>query len=129
MECKKCEWSWEIETDDENPYLCHKCGFDSKSNDYDLVSLKKWQKENLPFVETITNDGTFRMFESNTNELDLTWHRDNEDRIVESVGKTDWMIQIDNELPKKLEKVFISKGVYHRLIKGNGDLKLKIIKK
>ena len=127
MECVKCEWSWEIETDDMNPYLCHKCGFDDKLNDYDLISLKKWQKENLPFVETITNDGTFRIFESNTNELDLTWHRDNEDRIVESVVQTDWMIQIDNELPKKIDKVFIPKGVYHRLVKGNNDLKIKII--
>ena len=34
MECKKCEWSWEIEVDDENPYLCHKCGFDSKSKSF-----------------------------------------------------------------------------------------------
>ena len=40
MECVKCEWSWEIETDDMNPYLCHKCGFDDKLNDYDLISLK-----------------------------------------------------------------------------------------
>ena len=39
MKCKKCEWSWEIETDDMNPYLCHKCGFDDKLNDYDLISL------------------------------------------------------------------------------------------
>ena len=129
MKCKKCEWSWEIEADDENPYLCHCCGFDSKLNDYDLVSLKKWQQENLPFVESIENGETFRIFESNTNELDLTWHRDNEDRIVESIGETNWKIQFDNELPKKLEKIFIPKGVYHRLIKGDGDLKLKIIKK
>ena len=129
MECKKCKWSWDLESDDENPYLCHKCGFDSELNEYDMESLKKWQEENLPFKETIINNETFRIFESNVNELDLTWHRDNEDRIVESVGSTNWKIQLDNELPKKLESVFIPKGVYHRLIKGNSDLKVKIIKK
>ena len=57
------------------------------------------------------------------------WHRDREDRIIESIGETDWMIQIDNELPKKIEeKVFIPMGVYHRVIKGTGDLKIKLIK-
>ena len=129
MKCKKCEWGWKIEKEDENPYLCHKCGFDSKLNDYDIPALKKWQKENLPFVEQVINDERFRIFESNTNELDLTWHKDNEDRIVESVGETNWKIQLDNELPKKLEKIFIPKGIYHRLIKGDNDLKIKIIKK
>ena len=40
------------------------------------------------------------------------------------------MVQIDNELPKKIEReVFIPMGAYHRLIKGTGDLKVKVIKK
>jgi hypothetical protein len=54
------------------------------------------------------------------------WHRDNQDRIVESIGDTNWMIQFDNELPKRIDKVFIPKWIYHRLIKGDGDLKIKI---
>ena len=36
---------------------------------------------------------------------------------------------MDNELPIKLtegKEYFIPKGVYHRLIKGDGDLKVKI---
>jgi len=36
----------------------------------------------------------------------LVWHRDKEDRIVESVGKTNWMIQMDNEVPKIIEGEF-----------------------
>jgi hypothetical protein len=39
------------------------------------------------------------------------------------------MIQLDNELPILLEKgkeIFIPKGLYHRVIKGNGDLKVSI---
>ena len=128
MECKKCKWEWDIEMDDKNPYLCHKCGFDSELNRYDMKSLKAWQKENLPFTEKIINNETIRIFESNINELDLSWHRDNEDRIIESVGDSDWLIQLDNELPKKINETFIPKGVYHRLIKGSGDLKLKIQK-
>ena len=56
------------------------------------------------------------------------WHRDRESRIVESIGDTDWMIQIDNELPKVIDKVLIPMGVYHRLIKGSGDLKINLTK-
>jgi predicted RNA-binding Zn-ribbon protein involved in translation (DUF1610 family) len=35
--CKNCKWSWEIEKDDKNPYLCHKCGFDNSQNKFDYV--------------------------------------------------------------------------------------------
>jgi hypothetical protein len=38
-------------------------------------------------------------------------------------------IQIDDELPKPLKvKFFIPMGVYHRVIKGTGNLKIKLIK-
>jgi hypothetical protein len=39
------------------------------------------------------------------------------------------MIQIDNELPKQIRgEVFIPMGIYHRVIKGTGDLKIKLKK-
>ena len=84
----------------------------------------------LPFQETKLSDNTFiREFKQDTDSGELMWHRDREDRIIESIGETDWLIQIDNELPKKInEKVFIPMGVYHRLIKGTGDLKIKLQK-
>ncbi len=83
----------------------------------------------LPFQETKLSDNEFiRVFNQNTDSGEYIWHRDREDRIVESIGETDWMIQIDNELPKVISKVFIPMGVYHRVIKGTGDLKIKLIK-
>ncbi len=83
----------------------------------------------LPFQETKLSDNEFiRVFNQDTDSGDYMWHRDREDRIVESIGETDWMIQIDNELPKVISKVFIPMGVYHRVIKGTGDLKIKLIK-
>jgi len=85
----------------------------------------------LPFPETKISDHTFiREFSHDTDSGEYMWHRDIEDRIIESLNNTDWMVQIDNELPKKIEgEVFIPMGVYHRLIKGTGDLKIKLIKK
>ena len=84
----------------------------------------------LPFRETKLDNNVFiREFSNDTDSGEFMWHRDREDRIIESIGKTDWLIQIDNELPKEINKeVFIPMGVYHRLIKGTNDLKIKLIK-
>lgn len=84
----------------------------------------------LPFKETKLGDNEFiRIFSQETDSGDYYWHRDREDRIIESIDQTDWKIQLDNELPKVIEgEVFIPMGVYHRVIKGTGDLKIKLIK-
>ena len=83
----------------------------------------------LPFIEERNNDFRIRLFSENVDPEELKWHRDHEDRIVEIYSETNWLLQMDNELPKKLivgEKYEIPKGIYHRLIKGVGDLKIKI---
>ena len=84
----------------------------------------------LPFQETKLSDNIFiREFKQDTDSGEFMWHRDFEDRIIESIGETDWMIQIDNELPKQIRgEVLIPMGIYHRVIKGTGDLKIKLIK-
>jgi len=84
----------------------------------------------LPFQETKLIDNEFiRVFKQDTDSGEYMWHRDFEDRIIESIGDTDWLIQIDNELPKQIRgKVFIPMGAYHRLIKGTEDLKIKLKK-
>ena len=84
----------------------------------------------LPFQENKISDNTFiRVFSQDTDSGEYAWHRDREDRIIESIEPTDWKIQIDNELPKVIEgEVFIPMGVYHRLIKGTNDLKIKLVK-
>ena len=85
----------------------------------------------LPFQETKINDNMFiREFCQDTDSGEFMWHRDREDRVVESIGDTDWMLQLDDELPKRIEgEMIIPMGVYHRLIKGTGDLKIRLTKK
>jgi len=59
----------------------------------------------------------------------LQGHRDREDRIIEPIEETNWGFQLDNELPKRIQgQIFIPKGVWHRAIKGSGDLKIKLKK-
>jgi len=84
---------------------------------------------NFPFKEYTQDGYHIRTFSQKVDSEELMWHRDKEDRIVESVGDTDWMIQLDDKLPQTLtEKVFIPKEIYHRVIKGNGDLTVKVKK-
>lgn len=85
--------------------------------------------EKLPFKEEIKNDWYYRKFSGNLLNEELKWHWDDEDRIVVPIHESNWMIQMDDELPKPFNKsIFIEKGKMHRLIKGDGDLELKILK-
>ena len=69
-------------------------------------------------------------FSENIDPIELLWHRDDEDRTLEILGETNWKIQLDNELPTSLnEPIFIPKHHWHRVIKGDNSLKLKIYKK
>lgn len=83
---------------------------------------------NLPFQqEKLSDKEVIRLFSEFIDEEDLKWHFDEEDRIVEALEPTDWLIQFDNQLPQLIEgKVEIPAGVYHRVIKGKKDFKIKI---
>ena len=77
----------------------------------------------------VTNEYIIREFDENIDPIELKWHRDNENRVVEIVGKTDWKLQLENQLPVSMnQSISIPKGEWHRVIKGNGKLTLKIIK-
>ncbi len=82
-----------------------------------------------PYSEEKNGNIVRRTFAKDVSEKELTWHRDHEDRIVKVISETDWMIQFDNELPKRLginEEIKIPKNTYHRVIKGSGDLVVEI---
>lgn len=77
----------------------------------------------------ISNKVTIREFISDVDNQELMWHRDREDRLIEPMGDTDWMIQFENQLPILIKnQIFISKGTWHRAIKGSGNLKIRITK-
>lgn len=77
----------------------------------------------------VTDNHIIREFDENIDPIELMWHRDNEDRIVEALESTDWLMQLDDSLPIILNKpIFIPKHMYHRVIKGTGNLLVKIIK-
>ena len=77
----------------------------------------------------ISENSKIRVFKSDVDSGELKWHRDRETRIVEVIEGSGWLLQMDNELPVEMVKgqeYLIPEGIYHRTIKGNGDLKIKI---
>ena len=89
------------------------------------------KKRNLPFTEKVEDGCTIRVFDNSLNEDELVWHRDKEDRIIFPLHESDWKIQLDNDVPQELnpdKPIFIESEKFHRLIKGKGDLEVKVYK-
>jgi hypothetical protein len=87
--------------------------------------------DTLPYREILSNNYSTRVFSKDINESELKWHFDNEDREVTFLHESDWSFQMDNKLPIKITKglvINIPEGEFHRVIKGTGDLKVKIRK-
>ena len=84
---------------------------------------------NLPFKETIVKGSHVREFSSDVDSDELVWHRDKENRIIEIIENDGWLFQYDNELPFIMEdSFFIPKNTFHRIIKGNGNLVVRVTK-
>lgn len=78
------------------------------------------------------NNIILREFSKDIDERELVWHRDKRDRTIKVLESNGWLFQRDDEMPFPMNEgdVFIiKKGVYHRIIKGDSPLKIKIIEK
>lgn len=79
-----------------------------------------------------TDKGSIRTFSEDTNEGDLVWHRDHDDRLIKVLEGNGWQLQYDNELPFVMEQgktYLINKNVFHRILKGNSNLIIEITEK
>ena len=83
-----------------------------------------------PYTDILTTDEyIIREFDENIDPIELMWHRDDEDRLIEAIEPTDWLVQLDNQLPVSMNQpIFIPRLIWHRTIKGTGKLKIKINK-
>ena len=83
-----------------------------------------------PYVEKLINENTrLRKFSSSTPEDQLVWHRDRQNRIVEVIHSNGWRFQRDDSVPALLSSgdiLEIAANEWHRIIKGEGDLIVKI---
>ena len=81
------------------------------------------------FEKSIYKNVFTRVFKESVEKEQLIWHKDKKDRVVKVIYGTGWKLQYDNELPTELEigqNYYIKKEQFHRLHKGNSELKLEI---
>lgn len=89
--------------------------------------MKENTSKDRPYQELRAFDHIQRKFTQDIDELELVWHRDRKDREVTVIGETDWMFQLEDEIPQQLKNtIFIPKETYHRVIKGTGELNILI---
>ncbi len=88
-----------------------------------------------PYIDSVeVQHGTnmkyvIREFSDDTNEEELVWHRDKTNRKVHVLRGNGWKLQMDDSLPEEMivgHDYWIPKMVYHRVIKGENDLVLRI---
>jgi len=82
------------------------------------------------YIDVKNNNTIFRVFKEDSKNNELVWHKDKKDRIVKVIKANKWKFQRDNQLPFELYDdmtIFIPKETIHRVIKGDGELMIKII--
>lgn len=82
-----------------------------------------------PYSQVNEGGEIIRTFDENVDGHELVWHRDKRDRVVRVLEGNGWWFQMDNSLPLELKvgtEVEIPKETYHRVIKGDTPLKIKI---
>jgi hypothetical protein len=93
------------------------------------MKLEDYYKPFEDFEKDIIKKSFKRIFKQDVENKQLIWHKDRKDRTVKVIYGTGWKLQYDNELPTELEvgqNYCIKKEQFHRLHKGNGELKLEI---
>lgn len=79
-----------------------------------------------------TDEYIIREFTDDIPQMELVWHRDRENRTVKVLESAQgWKFQFEDELPFEIEpnmSISITKGEWHRVIKGTGTLKIQIFK-
>ena len=91
--------------------------------------IPKKQEKEVIFTDNSYQDYFIRTISEDVDEMSLIWHKDQYTRDIEVIESDNWQFQFDNKVPFKLEnnqKFTILKERIHRVIKGKGDLILKI---
>ena len=91
--------------------------------------LEDYYKPFEDFENSIYKNVFTRVIKEDVEDQQLIWYKDRKDRVVKVIYGTGWKLQYDNELPTELElgkNYHINKEQFHRLHKGNSELKLEI---
>ena len=79
----------------------------------------------FPFQQEIIDGKIRRTFSPDVESDELKWHQDLKNRKVTIIESGGWQFQMDDSVPNKIqnaEQLWIPKFVWHRVIKGTGNL-------
>ena len=83
-----------------------------------------------PYIEHVLSSGDrLRVFLENVSDEHLVWHQDEYKRTIIVIEGNGWELQRDNAEPMELlegHSYTVDSLEYHRLIKGDGDLIIRI---
>jgi hypothetical protein len=131
IECKNCGWGWDMENGGEDPYICHKCGYDNsplkEKKNKDQFGLNQYARELAQGLEE--DEGEIRnIWRSQENTLSLPVVEPNKDMNYEIYSDMDgvltdfdaqFMKASDGIPPSEYEKNFGTSGFWE-LIDGKG---------
>lgn len=89
-----------------------------------------------PYTEQrLVQEGTnqhyiIRTFDKDVLEEELVWHRDKRARKVTPLTANEWKYQLEDCLPHEFKEgieITIPRMMYHRVIKGKGQLVVRIM--
>jgi quercetin dioxygenase-like cupin family protein len=84
-----------------------------------------------PYTHKQVSTNVFeRRFDKNLPNEELVWHRDKRSRFLTVLEGKGWKFQFDNEVPKEIRPgstIHINKKSFHRLLKGETDLVVRIL--
>jgi hypothetical protein len=83
-----------------------------------------------PYTQTAISERLIlREFSESVTREELEWHMDRRDRRIKVLGGSGWKLQLESGLPFDLQlegEYLIPKESWHRVIKGQGALKILI---
>ena len=88
--CNNCYHSWEKESGDKDPNLCHVCGFDSEQEQFRVEALKKWLTDRY-------------------GSLEEAWNKKYKDFINENVGPGKDTIAVSDIYMDMFNQIFVPK--------------------
>lgn len=86
ISCEKCNHYWEMESDDNEKYFCHNCGFDNQSKEYDLDKLDDWKRSHN-MIEEISSEDRTLIYQLTTKALKTMPKSQKQKEIIKQLNK------------------------------------------
>jgi hypothetical protein len=104
IRCSNCNHTWEIEFENDRPYLCHNCGYDSQMQKIDLVGLQDWKQSLKEDVELDQWFNNAEIVDEGTDNLEML-------RLMTKAMKAFPQSPKQKEIIKKLNVLRIKNGM------------------